>query len=56
MDSIPNNQLPLPAMDSALNALKSVSAFKQETDKLIEMTQDEALTPPNLGSKVDFKA
>jgi hypothetical protein len=36
--------------------LKGLSAFKQETDQLLALTQESALTPPNLGTKVDLQA
>lgn len=56
MDSITNLQPPLPVQDTASLMLKGLSAFKQETDQLLALTQESALTPPNLGTKVDLQA
>lgn len=56
MESIPNLPSPLPAKDSVPIGLKGLTAFKQEADELLAMTEEAAVTPPNLGNKVDLKA
>ncbi len=56
MDNISNLQPPLSAQDSTSIALKGLSDFKQQTNDLLALTQEAALTPPNLGTKVDLQA